>query len=133
MERWAICYVSTASPYIEGKDIDNILSYTENWNMNHSITGILLSSEGNFFQVIEGESSIIKELFDNIAKDPRHRNLIRIFNKEIKNAEFTHYKATFLSKRTTNLPQDISYLDYIKYLDSASKNTVKNILKAFVD
>ena len=133
MERWAICYVITASPYIEEKDIDSVLSYTENWNIDHSITGILLSSEGNFFQVIEGERSIIKELFDNIAKDSRHRNLIKIFNKEIKNTEFNSYEATFLSKRTSNLSQDISYLDYIKCLDSASQNTVKNILKAFVD
>ena len=133
MKRWAICYVSTASPDMEEKDIDNILSYTENWNMDHNITGILLCSEGNFFQVIEGESAIIQELFANIAKDSRHRNLIKIFNKEIKNTTFTGYEAPFLSKQTKNLTQNISYLEYLKYLDPASQNTVKNMLKAFVD
>ncbi|MCL6218100.1 BLUF domain-containing protein [Zunongwangia pacifica] len=133
MKRWAICYVSTASPDMEEKDIDNILSYTENWNMDHNITGILLCSEGNFFQVIEGESAIIQELFANIAKDSRHRNLIKIFNKEIKNTTFTGYEAAFLSKQTKNLTQNISYLEYLKYLYPASQNTVKNMLKAFVD
>lgn len=133
MKRWAICYVSTASPHIEEEDVDRILNYTENWNIDHDITGILLFSEGNFFQVIEGESSIINELFTNISKDIRHHSLIKIFNREIKNISFTGYEASFLSKRAKNLDQDISYLDYIKYLDPASQNTVKNILKAFVD
>jgi len=53
--RYAIVYVSTASNELKDEEIQNILSSSNTWNNKNDITGLLLFSEGNFFQIIEGE------------------------------------------------------------------------------
>ncbi|SFC60312.1 BLUF domain-containing protein [Zunongwangia sp. SCSIO 43204] len=134
MKRWAICYVSSASPAIEETDINEVLSWTQSWNTDHNITGFLLYSEGNFFQVLEGDELKVKDVFQKIEKDRRHRNLFKIFNREIKQDQYDEYSCEFLSKY--NESEELNenyYLQYLKNLDHSSQTAVKNILKAFVD
>jgi len=72
--RYAISYVSSVNPNLTENDIQEVLHYTRNWNNDHGITGILLFSDGNFFQVLEGETDILKSLLSRIVKDKRHTN-----------------------------------------------------------
>ncbi|WBL27377.1 BLUF domain-containing protein [Zunongwangia sp. HGR-M22] len=132
MKRWAVCYVSSAAPSLNEKDVDKILSWTQSWNAEHKLTGLLLYSDGNFFQVIEGEMNTVKNLFNNICNDTRHHNLIKIFYKEIEKNSFEFYESNFISKRSKNLNhEDVPYLKCLKTLDQSSQKAVRNILNAF--
>jgi hypothetical protein len=95
--KYAISYVSTVSSNLNETDIQKILDYSRDWNINNQITGILLFSEGNFFQVLEGEKELVTELFKRIKMDSRHYNLIKIFEKEISQERYKGYKANFIS------------------------------------
>jgi len=53
--RYSIVYVSTASKDLEKKEIERTLNSSKTWNNENDVTGLLLFSEGNFFQIIEGE------------------------------------------------------------------------------
>jgi len=53
--RYAISYVSTATKDLKQNEIEKILYSSEKQNNIDNITGLLLFSEGNFFQVIEGK------------------------------------------------------------------------------
>lgn len=53
--RYAISYVSTAKKSLSETEIRQILNDSENNNNKQNITGLLLYSEGNFFQIIEGD------------------------------------------------------------------------------
>ena len=50
MMNYAISYVSTADISLTREEIDEVLKWSENWNNDHHITGLLLYSDGNFFK-----------------------------------------------------------------------------------
>ena len=131
--RHAISYVSTASQNLQKQDIDEILRNAEDYNNKEGITGLLLYSEGNFFQIIEGNKNKVRILYDNIQKDDRHKDIIRLFEKPIENESFDGYKSDFISE---NARYDMSrlkdYQHYIEILDKPTKKAVSNILKAFL-
>lgn len=69
-----LCYSSIRAGDHENllDEIANILTVARDFNSSHQITGVLYYSHGQFFQYIEGLESVIENLFDRIAVDPRH-------------------------------------------------------------
>ena len=131
--RYAIVYVSTASQELEKKEIQEILKQTKDWNNDHDITGLLLFSGGNFFQIIEGEKDQILELFQGINIDTRHHNIIQIFGKDIHRPAYDGYASDFVSEEASYDPKKFQhYLNQIKVLEPSAQKAVENILKAFL-
>ncbi len=64
-------------------------------NNTIGLTGILIYSEGNFFQVLEGEEEIVKRMFERIKKDSRHYNIIKMLDKEMNDNSFSEYHSSF--------------------------------------
>ena len=131
--RHAISYVSTASSHLEDSEIEKILHRSEKYNNKEDLTGLLLYSEGNFFQILEGEKEKTQSLFNKIQKDNRHKNIIKLFERPIDKDAFDGYKSDFIS---ADARYDISrlrnYQHYIDILDKPTKKAVSNILKAFL-
>jgi len=131
--RYAISYVSTAAKDLQEGEIQKILYSSENQNNKDNITGLLLFSEGNFFQVIEGEKEEITELYQKITNDPRHHNIIKLFQKPIHKKSFDGYKSDFISEDAKyNSARLNNYEKYIEVLDEPLQRAVSNILKAFI-
>lgn len=130
---YAITYVSTASNNLKAQEISELLRYSKENNNTRGITGILLFSESNFFQIIEGEKEKIVELYSTISTDKRHHNLIQIVGKEIHNEAYDGYESDFISEGSYINPDKFQhYLNYLKVLDKPTQVAVKNMLKVFV-
>ncbi|MBZ9728396.1 BLUF domain-containing protein [Salegentibacter sp. JZCK2] len=132
--RYAICYVSTVNPALSETEIQKALEFSKNWNNDNGITGILLYSEGNFFQVLEGGEQLLKDLFCRIKADERHNNIIPIFQKQIPGTKFETYEADFISldDRYKDEHFDI-YFAHISLLDPSIQSSVKYILNNFTE
>jgi len=131
--RYAISYVSTATRDLNEEEIENILTSSEKNNNKNNVTGLLLFSEGNFFQIIEGSKEQINELYKKIENDSRHRNIIKLFQKRIHKESFDGYKSDFISEDTRyNSERLNNYEKYIEVLDEPLQRAVSNILKAFI-
>ncbi|MDT0691015.1 BLUF domain-containing protein [Salegentibacter sp. F188] len=132
--RFAISYVSTVNPKLSKIEIQEALDFSKNWNNDHNITGILLYSQGNFFQVLEGEEQLLKSLFSRIKADERHKDVITLFKREIPNVKFDGYEADFISvDERHNFSQMESYLSHVDNLNPAIQSSVKYILKNFTE
>lgn len=81
--RYAISYVSSANTDLSILDVKSLLNNVEQYNNRNDITGILLSSDTNFFQLIEGEEIVIKNMYAQILLDDRHDNLIKFIDKPV--------------------------------------------------
>jgi len=129
--RFAISYVSTANRDLNQDEVAELLDQTEIRNNNEGVNGLLIYSGGNFFEVIEGEKIKIKDLFENIKEDPRHKNIIMVFEKKIDKPLFDDKEANFISKNTKHGQMKLeNFLYYIKDLDESTQKAVKNILAA---
>ncbi|PKD18880.1 hypothetical protein APR41_17305 [Salegentibacter salinarum] len=132
--RYAISYVSTANPALSETEIQEALDFSKDWNNNHNITGILLYSQGNFFQVLEGEEQLLKDLIDRIKTDERHQNVITIFQKSIPNTQFDGYQADFISLNDRYNDENFdTYLAQISLLNPSIQSSVKYILNKFTE
>src|SRR5512147_272041 len=77
-----IKYVSRMSAPLSVDELRKLQTQSMRHNMKHGITGVLMTSGGLFFQVIEGPSASVDALWAKIAKDQRHRDVLLISSEE---------------------------------------------------
>ena len=131
---YAICYVSQVSPNLSEHKVLELIENSETSNNQNDITGVLLYSDGNFFQVIEGKKELIQNLFDKIKADERHENIIIIFERPIIRAAYDGFISDFLTVQKKFNPETIShYLQHTQTLDPKSQAVVKTMIKTFLN
>lgn len=131
--RYAISYVSSADPDLPEKDVKYLLKKATEYNNSQNITGLLLYSESNFFQLLEGEKDKIVKLYSQIEKDPRHTNIIKFIEKPVSRPAYDGYICGFL-KEDTRYDDSIleNYLHHIEVLDPKSREAVKRVMEAII-
>lgn len=92
-----ISYISTASQHATESVVNDPLVFVEHENNRKKVSGILIYADGTFFQIIEGEETIIKPLFNKILKDPRHHHIIKLLDKPSSKISFSKYHSSFTS------------------------------------
>ena len=72
-----LTYVSrmTLKAGVTPRTLSDIMTVAQRENLAHQITGFLCFGNGYFFQYIEGEKSEIEQLFGNIQRDGRNRDV----------------------------------------------------------
>jgi uncharacterized membrane protein (DUF373 family) len=90
-----LTYASTASQEWSPEDLLKLLKQARTNNGAKNITGILLYSNGTFFQVLEGEEAAVENLFRTIEKDPRHKNCTIIERLNITERAFQYWSMGF--------------------------------------
>lgn len=132
--RYAICYVSTASEDVKLDVIKELLDTTAKYNNEHDIRGIMLYGEGNFFQILEGEKKLVEEIFVNIKKDLRHKNIIQVVGKDLEQGAFDGYKAEMVNESNKCDYELVKeYMEQVEGLDSQTQGVVKRMLEVFID
>ena len=125
-----IIYLSSSVKYLNGEEIKSLLSQCREKNIKTDITGLLLYSDGDFLQVIEGPKLAMLNLFESIKKDPRHHGIITIENTEINKRHFPKWNMGFYTS-------DCEELRTIKDYENINRETLSNIsvkmALAFVD
>ncbi|MGK0253506.1 MAG: hypothetical protein ACI9OE_000978 [Mariniflexile sp.] len=69
---YALVYHSTANLDLTAKDVSNILETAQDFNKKNSVSGCLIYHNHRFIQILEGDKTILEELYLNIKKDKRH-------------------------------------------------------------
>ena len=72
-----LTYVSrmTLKAGVTPRTLSDIMTVAQRENLAHQITGFLCFGNGYFFEYIEGEKSAIEQLFGNIQRDGRNRDV----------------------------------------------------------
>lgn len=132
--RYAICYVSTRTNLASEEEIEVLLHEWEKRNSQKGIKGLLLYSEGNFFQVLEGEKDLVLNLFAGIQADPRHKEIMQIVGRDIARGSYDDYISDYLNEQKKTRSTIVSeYLQGVKGMEPQTRNTIKGILDVFID
>jgi hypothetical protein len=83
-----IVYVSVRKPECSEEEIQKILTACQNNNGKIDVTGVLLYSDTQFVQYLEGDYKQIIGLYDKIKTDDRHRNAVLISSSPISERSF---------------------------------------------
>jgi hypothetical protein len=87
-----IVYVSVRKPNCTEAEIEKILDSCKKNNGQVDITGVLLYSETQFIQYLEGAYREIIGLYDKIKLDDRHKNISLIASAPIKVRTFPSWQ-----------------------------------------
>lgn len=71
-----LVYVSSAAEPFSQNELLDLLTKARAKNHRLDVTGMLLYKDGNFMQVLEGEETVVRGLFESIERDARHFGVI---------------------------------------------------------
>lgn len=129
-----IIYVSTPQKSFSDEELDDLLTVVRIKNQKRKITGILLYTGSNFFQVLEGEKSDVEFVFEKIKKDATHKDIILIVNEAIPNRSFEDWSMAFTRVSTDDIRNIVGYKDLNNLsttLPLFEESKARKILSAF--
>lgn len=131
---YTICYVSTAAKSFEEDEIKDLFESWKKKNGEDNVKGILLYSQGHFFQVLEGEKKKVLTLYKKIEQDQRHHEIIQVLGKEIDRGSIDHYVTDYLSEgkfTKENLVEH--YCKSVRGMDQDVQMQIRSIMESFID
>jgi len=106
------CIYSSASAKTDftTSELNILLDECREQNAKAEVTGMLLYFERTFFQVLEGDRTVVEALFEKIGKDKRHDRVAKIILEPIEERDFAAWTMGY-SKITTKELADIPGLN----------------------
>ncbi|PTQ86956.1 BLUF domain-containing protein [Agitococcus lubricus] len=81
MSLFGLMYISRTVNTLTPTQLQSLVARAQHKNQALNITGMLLTSDGYFFQLLEGEEAAVTRLYQTIVQDPRHTDLTLLFNE----------------------------------------------------
>jgi hypothetical protein len=125
-----LTYASRTSKTLMPSDLGEILTASQRNNSRVGVTGALCLTNGIFLQQLEGDRTVVNQLYHRILTDPRHRDPAILDFSEITTRKFTQWSMGSLASLESN--RSI----YLKYSRSASFDPYTmspTTLRAFFD
>jgi len=87
-----LAYVSSATGLLSEQALKSLLDSAARLNGAHGVTGMLLYSDGNFLQILEGSPAALDETMARIHRDRRHHDVMVLFREPIAERDFSAWK-----------------------------------------
>ena len=72
------------------------------FNKVHHITGVLCQGTGFFLQMLEGERTVVNQLYGRILRDSRHKDVEMVSLHEISQRKFSHWSMALIDLSDTD-------------------------------
>lgn len=106
-----LVYQSTATLPMGDKELEALLKQSRDWNSQHQLTGILLYSEHNIMQVLEGPKDEVFYIFNRIEQDIRHQTVTKLADGEIQQRNFSQWSMGFKAVALSDFEHLAGYLN----------------------
>ncbi|MEY6431821.1 phosphate-starvation-inducible PsiE family protein [Thioalkalicoccus limnaeus] len=90
-----ILYISSATQPMSTQDLLGLLGECREKNAGVGVTGMLLYGNGTFLQVLEGDETVVDDLYDRIRRDPRHTDLQILHRRVIERRQYSDWSMGF--------------------------------------
>jgi hypothetical protein len=90
-----LVYVSTSNVLNTEEALAAILQQSRHNNAIYGVTGLLWAGADRFLQVLEGPTASIRETYQRIETDDRHRDLIILHDQRIEDREFGDWSMAY--------------------------------------
>ena len=102
--------------------LDDILKVSRENNSKNNITGVLIYSNGDLLQLLEGDEDKVTNLYSKIAVDSRHTNIKILMKGESEDRNFPDWFMGF------KLLEDEVYSNYLKQNNILERMGLKDFI-----
>jgi len=130
----SLVYVSSAVRLLSLDEIRSLLKRARERNMEYGITGVLLHTNGNFMQYLEGPKDNLDIIYRIIREDARHTGFIFISRETIESRQFGDWSMGFLTKNVegyVNSPSERRLIEMILELPNENPSAARIALHGF--
>ena len=92
-----LLYTSVSPKGMSESNLKDMLVRARLKNQKLGITGMMLYHDREILQILEGEKSIVQEMFQTISEDIRHTSVEVFYQGEIENRAFSDWSMAFKS------------------------------------
>jgi hypothetical protein len=134
MELIHIIYASTPKEDFTESCILQMLPAIRENNHRLNVTGMLLYTGNSFLQVLEGESTVVQNIYTVINSDSRHQDITLIIKEPIFKRDFQDWSMGFSSisaEHSTSIPGLNDFFLSGTSLTKLDMGRAKKILQAF--
>ena len=114
----SLLYMSTAAPSFDQECLQDLLRVARHRNLEHGITGMLLYKDDSFMQAIEGEDEVVRRLYNNIQRDPRHFAINTMVERQIEEREFPDWTMACCNPEFLDSEDLAAFNDYLLKRDA---------------
>lgn len=115
-----IAYVSSAVTEFTKPQLRELLQRSQEKNRRLEITGLLVYGGGNFMQVVEGPEENVRELYQVVCQDPRHKDLYTLFEEPLEQREFPDWSMAFHDLEMMKGGDSPGYSDFLRLSETGS-------------
>jgi hypothetical protein len=83
-----VAYASAEVAPLDADALGALLQGARRNNARQRLTGMLLNYRHSFFQVLEGPSSAVTDIYQRISADPRHTKIVKLIQEPIDERSF---------------------------------------------
>jgi hypothetical protein len=109
----------------DATELAPILESAVRRNSADGITGMLLYSDGNFLQVLEGTQENVRATYERICRDPRHRNITLLTEEEVPGRQFPHWSMGLRQLSPADIARFPQYAPFFQFGFRAAAFNVK--------
>lgn len=119
------------------KELEALLTQSRDWNTHHQLTGVLLYSEDNIMQVLEGPKDEVFYIFNRIVRDARHSNVTKLADGSIQERNFSQWSMGFKVVSPDDFKHLAGYLninqaDFLPPTPAQNDESLHSLLASFV-
>jgi hypothetical protein len=109
-----LLYASRAVAALDQEELLAILRKSKANNPKAGITGVLCFSEGVFMQVLEGGRGAVNALYNRIAQDARHTDVVLLNYEEVAERRFASWSMGQVAMNRLNPALVLKYSEHAK-------------------
>ena len=109
-----LMYASRAVPAVDQEELIAILKKSKANNAKSGVTGALCFSQGVFIQVLEGGRTAVSTLYNRIANDARHTDVVLLNYDEIEERRFSGWSMGQVNMQRLNPALLLKYSECAK-------------------
>ena len=109
-----LIYRSETTTTLLEEELALILTQARNRNKAMDITGMLLYFDGKFLQLLEGEEKDVKQIYESICKDARHKSIKMLKDGNIDTRLFPGWSMSFRPVTKQEIADEPAYKDIYK-------------------
>ncbi len=129
-------YTSAATHTFDALELAEMLRRARENNDRLCLTGMLLYTQGSFFQVLEGSPEVVEAMFSRIAHDERHQQVTKIISEPIPRRSFTDWTMGFQDisrEELADIPDMNDFFGASRCFTDLDAGRAKKLLAAFRD
>ncbi len=129
-----LSYTSIASHEMSHEELIGLLQKARTNNLKRNVTGLLLYMDNCFFQVLEGEQSVVEDLFALISKDSRHHHVMKLIEEPIEERSFGDWNMGYQHVTRAELANFTGLTDFLDHdggFDCMVGHRARTLIDAF--